>query len=71
MVHTLVYSAKPHCNPSILSYENTPIVDLAVNKFINAIFRQKKAQARLKFVDNNYFYTPSEEYILRFKSIKK
>lgn len=71
MTHTLVYSAKPHCNPSILSYENTPIVDLAVNKFINAIFRQKKAQARLKFVDNQYFYTPSEEYILRFKSIKK
>ncbi len=71
MTHTLVYSAKPHCNPSILCYENTPITDLAVNKFINAIFRQKKAQARLKFVDDNYFYTPSEEYILRFKSIKK
>lgn len=71
MTHTLIYSAKPHCNPSILCYENTPVVDLAVNKFINAIFRQKKAQARLQFKDGKYFYTPSSEYILRVKSIKK
>lgn len=71
MVHTLIYSAKPHCNPSILSYEPTQIIDLAVNKFINSIFRQKKAQARFKFVDGKYFYNPSQEYILRVKSIKK
>ncbi len=71
MKHTLVYSAKPHCNASILTYEPVQIMDLAVNKFINAIFRCKKAQARLQFKDGMLFYTPSNEYILRVKSIKK
>ena len=69
MAHTLVFSAKP--GTGVLVYEHTPIIDLAVNKFINAIFRQKKAQARLKFVDGKYFYSPSNDYILRVKSIKK
>lgn len=69
MAHTLVFSAKP--STGVLVYEHTPIIDLAVNKFINAIFRQKKAQARLQFVDGKYFYSPSNDYILRVKSIKK
>jgi hypothetical protein len=69
MSHTLIYSAKP--STGVLVYEHTPVVDLAVNKFINAIFRQKKAQARLQFKDGKYFYSPSSEYILRVKSIVK
>lgn len=69
MAHTLVFSAKP--GTGVLTYEHTPIMDLAVNKFINAIFRQKKAEARLQFKDGKYFYSPSEEYLLRVKSIEK
>ena len=71
MSHTLVFSAKPGTYTTILIYENMPIVDLAVNKFINSIIRQKKIESRMQFKDGKYFYTPSEEYILRVKSFKK
>jgi len=78
MSYSLVRSVKPHCNPSILIYDqNTHIPTCTVKscaKLIDAIFAyafKYKAPKRLHIKGNKYMYVPSDEYFIRVKDFGK
>lgn len=73
---TFIYSTKGRSRENILTYTETAVyIDRAVNKFIDAIFVQKRKAAanRLQIKGGRYIYTPSNEYqqvaakFIRFK----
>ncbi len=78
MSYSLVRSVKPHCNPSILIYDQSTHLPISTvkscAKLIDAIFTyafKYKAPKRLHIKGNKYMYVPSDEYFIRVKDFGK
>ena len=82
MSYSLVYSAKPHCTPTIRVHE--PSQDSAYtkslkacSKLIDAIFAAKaqyKPSKRLHIKGDKYMYIPSDAHqmlLIRFKNFER
>lgn len=72
---TLIDSSRNYSHIQVLTY----VADAAVDKFIEAVYRNSRQDAskRLVIKDGRYMYTPSDEYnnipgkLIRVKNFKR